>query len=499
MHEILTLQLGQQSNYLATHFWNTQESYFTYGGQDESPVEHDIHFRPGIGADGSETYTPRTVIYDLKGGFGSLRKINALYAAEEDPISQGLWNGPTVPHRQTPIPPSTYQQHLDAGLDPPPLTTSSVRYWSDYNRVFYHPKSIVQIAEYELQSQLVPFEQWDVGEELFINLDREHDLLDRDLRPFAEECDQLQGLQVIAGVDDAWGGFATRYLERMRDEFGKASIWVWGLVEGNEAAREKQLQRLVNSAKSMQQITALASVYVPMTSIPSPLPSYAKMDNSSLWHTSALQATALESMTLPARLRTVAEARTTFAGLEAAFTNHGNRKIASLGMSVANPDQLKERMRTDDEETLDISLLPSSPQGPQRLGSKAHLFGSAEALRGPWESDEDVKGANLESKGRFHIGPTIRKCQTAQLFPQLSSFPPIFVTLSPESGATLLAVRTSLSTSSVVSDRIRAMSDTARRFVGLAEREALCNGLEEICDEYFEGWESESDENDDEA
>lgn len=24
MHEILTLQLGQQANYLATHFWNAQ-------------------------------------------------------------------------------------------------------------------------------------------------------------------------------------------------------------------------------------------------------------------------------------------------------------------------------------------------------------------------------------------------------------------------------------------------------------------------------------------
>ena len=130
-----------------------------------------------------------------------------------------------------------YQQHLEAGLDPPPLTTSSVRYWSDYNRVFYHPRSIVQIAEYELQSRLVPFEKWDVGEELFANLDREHDLLDRDLRPFVEECDQLQGLQVIAGADDAWGGFAARYLERMRDEFGKASIWVWGLVDGIENAR----------------------------------------------------------------------------------------------------------------------------------------------------------------------------------------------------------------------------------------------------------------------
>jgi hypothetical protein len=34
---------------------------------------------------------PRTVIYDLKGGFGSLRKINALYEVEDDGSSQGLW------------------------------------------------------------------------------------------------------------------------------------------------------------------------------------------------------------------------------------------------------------------------------------------------------------------------------------------------------------------------------------------------------------------------
>lgn len=55
-------------------------------------MDHDVHFRPGVGADGSETYTPRTVIYDLKGGFGTLRKYNALYELTEDSITgQGLW------------------------------------------------------------------------------------------------------------------------------------------------------------------------------------------------------------------------------------------------------------------------------------------------------------------------------------------------------------------------------------------------------------------------
>lgn len=55
-------------------------------------MDHDVHFRPGVGADGSETYTPRTVIYDLKGGFGTLRKHNALYELTEDSMTgQGLW------------------------------------------------------------------------------------------------------------------------------------------------------------------------------------------------------------------------------------------------------------------------------------------------------------------------------------------------------------------------------------------------------------------------
>ena len=277
------------------------------------------------------------------------------------------------------------------------------------------------------------------------------------------------------------------------------------------------MQRLLNSAKSMQEFSAQASVYVPITNSPSTLPSYVTVDTSSTWHTSALQATALESMTLPARLLVNAEARTTLAGLEAAFNNHGNRKIASLGMSIADPDKLDGRMQTDDENSEDISLLPSSPQGPQRLGSRAHLFGSAQALRGSWESDEELEGVKLERRDRFQSGPIIHKSvlyerlsrsyllyltsnsryQTAQLFPQLSSFPHIFSDLSTKSDSNALAIRTSLSTSSVVSDRIKAMSGIVRRFVALDEREALCNGLEELCDEYIEGWESESDEDDD--
>lgn len=177
---------------------------------------------------------PRTVIYDLKGGFGSLKRINALYDIQDDDPAQSssLWGGQAVVQKAEPIEPSAYQKSLDAGLEPPQLTTDSVRYWSDFNRVFYHPRSIVQLNEYDLNSSIAPFERWDSGEELFAELDKEHDLLDRDMRPFAEEADHMQGIQIMTTVDDAWGGFASRYIERLRDEYGKTTVWVWGLQEG---------------------------------------------------------------------------------------------------------------------------------------------------------------------------------------------------------------------------------------------------------------------------
>lgn len=210
-----------------------QESYFTYSGAEESPIDHDVHFRPGVGADGTETFTPRTVIYDLKGGFGTLRKLNALYELEEDPApSAGVWGGGAPVIRPQPaIEPSAYQVALETGAAPPPIEKESVRYWSDFNRVYFHPKSIVQLNEYELSSSLLPFENWDAGEELFNSLDKEHDLLDRDLRPFAEEADQMQGIQIMASMDDAWGGFAAKYMDRLRDEYGKTTVWIWGMED----------------------------------------------------------------------------------------------------------------------------------------------------------------------------------------------------------------------------------------------------------------------------
>ena len=137
-----------------------------------------------------------------------------------------------VLHQDPEIQQSDFQRSLDKGVpNAQSLSTKTVRYWSDFNQVFYHPRSIVQINDYELGSTLMPFEKWESGEGLFASMDKDKDLLDRDVRVWAEECDQIQGIYVFTGGDDAWSAFAARYIEQLRDEFGKLEIWAWGFEE----------------------------------------------------------------------------------------------------------------------------------------------------------------------------------------------------------------------------------------------------------------------------
>ncbi|KAK3495116.1 tubulin nucleotide-binding domain-like protein [Neurospora hispaniola] len=540
MHEIITLQLGQQSNYLATHFWNTQESYFTYSEDQEPAINHDIHWRPGIGADGTETYMPRTVIYDLKGGFGSMAKTNALYNdLEEGQTPQALWNGPTVLQKQPAIPQSAYQQSLDAGLEPPPLTTDTVRYWSDFNRVFYHPRSVVQLNEYELNSSIMPFERYATGEDLFASLDKEHDLLDRDLRPFIEEADQMQGIQVMTGLDDAWGGFAAKYLERIRDEYGKTAMFVWGseqesAIRVGGLSREKRLLRLANKARTMTEVYKYASVVVPFT-VPATLPGSVVLDAGSQWHNTALSAAAIESVTLPSRLRDPAN-RDTMGTLADTLNAMGKQNVASLGMSFA-PEPTEEEdvvmegtqdfrqrqllnqkssrhaavMAKENPEGvfLDINFTPTDQLDYVRRGGgggdddRPRVFSQVLTSRG-YEVDEQAQEAKeAEEDERFRrrssYETVMRSYHTPLRFPLLDSFPQIF---RDDSGEPLkrggaINVTSSLSTDASVHKRLKSLRTTVGRSIGLEDREQLGNELAEMADEYHEGWSSGSDDGDD--
>lgn len=468
---------------------------------------------------------PRTVIYDLKGGFGSLKKLNALYDITDDnhAASSSLWGGQTVVQKADPIAPSAYQEALDAGRAPAPLTTDTVRYWSDFNRVFYHPRSIVQINDYELNSSIQPFERWDAGEDLFASLDKEHDLLDRDLRPFAEEADQLQGIQVFATLDDAWGGFAARYMERLRDEFGKAPVWVWGASQQQGAAantagenRAKRILRLVNKAKSLTELYKQASLLVPIA-LPSTLSprlrSVLDFDARSQWHTSALLSAAVESATLPSRLKDGAN-RDSLGNMADSLNVHGKQTVANLQMSFADAADVPRSENAGDEAKdgvrLDVDFRPADELADM-VGSRAQngvhgggpkIFSQVLASRGTRALDEaapeDGEGDADDRMRRRGQGETVsRRYRSTLAYPLLDSYPEIF--RDGRGGALRggVAVTTSLTTDGVLAGKLRGLRTTVTRFIGVEERESLSNELAEMAEEYHEGWSSGSDFGDD--
>lgn len=84
--------------------------------------------------------------------------------------------------------------------------------------------------------------------------------------------------------------------------------------------------------------------------------------------------------------------------------------------------------------------------------------------------------------------------QSPLLFPTLDSFPRIF---SFGAGARdNLAIRSALSASTAVAQRVRGIERLARSIVGIEEREALCDGLVSMCEEYEDGWDSDSEGDD---
>ncbi|KAH6849834.1 Misato segment II tubulin-like domain-containing protein [Chaetomium sp. MPI-CAGE-AT-0009] len=464
MHETITLQFGQQANYLATHFWNTQESYFTYSpDQPESPIDHDIHFRPGLAPDGTETFMPRTVIYDLKANFGTLRKVNALYDMTED---AGTAPQALCPPRPNPSPPLPLPRRPQRQPAPPRPTPATIRFFSDYARTFYHPRSVVPIHERDLGGAAA-FDRHAAGEDLFADLDREHDLLDRDLRPFVEEADCMQGVQ------------------------------------------EKRLLRLANKARAITELYKQASIVVPLA-VPERLTSRVKLDATSQWHTSALLAAAVESVMLPSRMKDPLK-RESLSEIADVLNVMGKQSVAGLQMSFAQPgsqgqEDARQRKLSEEELSegvqLDIRFAPSYQLDSYTRSngfSRPRVFSQLVASRG--YEEEESENVERDEAGRWvrrsSYEPVTKSCTTDLRFPLLDSFPDIFRGDDDEPLTESLNITSSLSTDSSVASKLKQLRSTVIRSIGLEDRETLGNDLMEMADEYHEGWSSGSDEGED--
>lgn len=387
----------------------------------------------------------------------------------------------------------------------------------------------MQLSEYTLNDTIRPFESWHTGGDLFRDVDRQSGgILDRDVRLFVEECDAMQGFQIFTGTDDAWGGWMAEYVDHLRDEFGKKSIWVYGMEDERQAVREKMLARKANSARSLAAGKALVDGYMRLSSRPRKIPEYINLDDSSSdWTSTALIAAAMESASLSIRLRDGTARGSSMADFAQTLNTNEGQNIWELGLSVdwktaekqinGQPPVASEKVEDegdeDDSTNFDINftpnnsaLLPNTLAVSSRSREHNHVFAQVATVRRP----KPLSSSALLSKPlgqeelfrrRYNEQAIVERFAVSLAFPRLDAYP-VDLFSSPDSGTTPseLSLTCGFTTPSTTKQNVFDLRDLVTRHsraIPIDEREELYNGLTEVGEKYAFGWESDVESEDD--
>lgn len=323
--EVLTFQIGNYSNFVGSHFWNIQDSSFVFDPKSSTlELNHDVMFREGLTHRGEVTYTPRLLIFDLKGSLGSLRQEGILYNSSA--ASDVLYQVPGVQvEQELPAVKNEFLQDLEE-QDRAVVTENQVaidyanklyqlddvvKVWSDYLRIHLHPKTVSLSNRYQLNSETEPFDSFILGQNLYKEPSCRDDFEDR-IHFFAEECDSLQGFNIFVDTNNACSGLCCELIEDLNDYFNKKCIMTWGVSPPyrGDASIDSQYW-LQNTMLSYVKLADASSAFIPLstvadiTSFPNKTVSlpYVRYRSDLNYHTSSLLALSVETAMLPFRLR----------------------------------------------------------------------------------------------------------------------------------------------------------------------------------------------------
>ncbi|TVU49407.1 hypothetical protein EJB05_00715 [Eragrostis curvula] len=337
MREVVTVQVGDFANFVGSHFWNFQDELL---GLAEDPgadpvfrtaaLDMDVLYRAGETHQGVATYCPRLVSVGSRGSLGSLSSSGTLgsSSAAADQAHVATWSGNVTRSASKPHEQNLFLQSLSEDQNP---STSSgpnnsqksiedkdliasletgVKFWTDYSKVQYHPQSL-----YELHGSWTDFDKFDnygAGREVVSEWSQMEEMNER-LRFFVEECDHIQGIQLI--VDDS-GGFssvAAQYLESIADDYTHTPVLLYCARDpvsyGSRRNQRESIIRSLHDAVSFSKLSSFSNLMVPIglpsLSYFSPLLS---IQDEKRFHSSAICAAAIHSVTVPFRQQHVSPA-----------------------------------------------------------------------------------------------------------------------------------------------------------------------------------------------
>ncbi|KAF8200179.1 mtDNA inheritance protein Dml1 [Pholiota molesta] len=470
MKEIIYIQAGELSNYTGTHFWNTQESYIPYDEHGDIEIDPDVSFCEGVDEQGRSTMYPRVLIFDRKSNFGTVGADDALISSEDDSFeTPTLWAGGVVEYRREKVPQSKYQRRMDAeteeldGAAKGPSVESdddvgSVRYWSDFSRVYYLPRSLQKLPdppEWE-ESSL----NWTQGQELFKRFNEESELMDGMLRLFVEGCDNPQGIQILNDTD-TFGSFMASFFASFRDEYLKLPSICMPLISGvisedSAGYDAKTSKKLINEAFYLRTLNEFSSMNIPIQE-PAMWPKAVWNDSlgypsDSRYHQSAVLSAHIESCTLPFRSKYAHQTMSSVCGMLNWRSTCPFGELSGVFPfdSVSNLDQ----------RIANFSAKPFSKSSSlySQLNVTRGFSANQLAEYAKWSAEH--RSSNISSVASIH----------ASAYPMPSSFPPFKhrVSESPVIASGLTASRPSSLPTTEVFSSMSTSSNTAKYLGGYA-------------------------------
>ncbi|NXA43820.1 MSTO1 protein, partial [Eudromia elegans] len=147
--------------------------------------------------------------------------------------------------------------------------------WSEYLPVPLHPHSLLVLPQYNHDGDAGRLKAFGQGEQL-LQEPRCLEELDDRLHFFVEECDYLQGFQVLCDLHDGFSGVGAKVTELLHDEYSRKGILTWGLtpvIHRAEVSRfcfslqelEKDFYRLMNTALGLVHLSRQSSLFCPLS------------------------------------------------------------------------------------------------------------------------------------------------------------------------------------------------------------------------------------------
>lgn len=280
-----------------------------------------------------------------------------------------------------------------------------IRTWSDFKKIHYHPKSTVTFNRQFNGS--VNFDSWIAG----VNHFKTGDIfnhLEEAIRFYAEECDTIQGFQVLSDLNNGFGGISCMLMEYLQDEFvGKSFAVMPVLQTDNDRGLSKSRDTSLSSLLTLSGLLDTSSMMCPLSMSadmfsckPRSFPQLI-YNASAPYHTSAILASCLDNASRPYRLKS---GNQSLVQLMDSMVS-GSRKLVSMSAALPLPFDLGNH-----ETLLDFLLeystvdpwIPVTPNIDNSISDSERCYSQAFSLSG-LDADLIVPSSASKRIGHFEF------------------------------------------------------------------------------------------------